>query len=396
MEKKVENIVLKRKLILSPQKNCPWASEMVLNPAIIEDPKSGRIHMLARVSGPYEQKKLESKPLPYPIFMAYGYSDDGGESFSFDFERPALAPLLEYDKEKITVKNGRGENEPAYHNGCLEDPRLFFIEGECYLTLACRMFPPGPYWIHDDPQQCMPDWALHSDAPYVSKENATVTVLYKVDLDLLGKRDYDNAFTFITHLTDPKRGQDRDVIIMPERKMIDGKLQYVMIHRPVTPDKYEEFDITSPSIMLSAAPDFYSFAEGATKRRIIYSPSLEWQGERVGASTPLIDMGNGEWLLAFHGKKNDETGYAQSFMILKEQENDFPIITHLYPKPWVVNEADFEKPAKFGIPCVFFTGMIKQGDKLLVSYGAADEFCAVMQLDYNKAIEVLRKYEYKG
>lgn len=392
----MENIVLNRKCILSPVKDCDWASEMVLNPAIIKDPETNRIHMLVRVSGPYPEKQLEGKPLPYPIFMAYGYSDDNGENFEFDFDTPALAPMLEYDADKIWVSNGNGEKVPAYHNGCLEDPRLFFIEDQCYLTLACRMFPPGPYWEQDIPTQCAPDWALSDDSPFFIGDNYTVTVLYKVDLKALGNKDYSNAFTFITNLTDPKYGQDRDVVLMPNKMMIDGKLQYVMIHRPVTPNEYDEFNETKPSIVLSAAPDFYSFALNATKREIIYSPSEEWQGNRVGASTPVIDMGNGEWLLCFHGKQNDEKGYAQSFMILREKENDFPEITYLYPKRWITNAADFERPAKFGIPCVFFTGMIKQDEQLLVSYGAADEFAATMTLDYNKLVEVLRKYPYKN
>lgn len=390
----MENIVIERKLLLSPVKDCSWASEMVLNPAIIEDPVTKGVHMLVRTSGPYAHKRLEGKPLPYPIFLAYGYSEDGGENFEFDFDTPALAPLLEYDKEKLMVKDGRGELVPAYHNGCIEDPRLFFVEGECYLTVACRMFPPGPYWELDEPTQCMPEWALSPDSPYVSQENLTVTVLYKVDLSALIKKDYASAFTFITSLTDPKRGQDRDVFIFPEKMMIDGQAQYVMMHRPVTPDKYDEFDEGRPSIVLSAAPDFYSFAKEATRRELIYPPSLDWQSNRVGASTPVISLGNGEWLLCFHGKKNDEEGYAQSFMILKERENDFPMITHLYPKKWIVNEADFERPAKFGIPCVFFTGMIKQDDTLLVSYGAADEFAATMRLDFDKLVGILRKYPY--
>lgn len=390
----MENIVLNRKCILSPVKDCDWASEMVLNPAIIKDPDTNRIHMLVRVSGPYPEKQLCGKPLPYPIFMAYGYSDDGGESFEFDFEAPALAPALEYEADKLWVKNGRGERVPAYHNGCLEDPRLFFVEDECYLTLACRMFPPGPYWEQDIPTQCAPDWALQPDSPFKIGDNYTVTVLYRVDLKALGGKDYKKAFTFITNLTDPKYGQDRDVIIMPRKMMIDGKLQYVMLHRPVTPDKYAEFDVSLPTMVISAAPDFYSFADKATRREILYSPQFDWQGNRVGASTPVIDMGDGEWLLCFHGKQDDEHGYAQSFMILREKENDFPEITHLYPKPWITNEADFERPAKFGIPCVFFTGLIKQDDKLLVSYGAADEFAATMTLDYNKLVEILRKYPY--
>jgi predicted GH43/DUF377 family glycosyl hydrolase len=72
---------------------------MVLNPAVIEDPDTGRIHMLVRVSGPCPEKRLEGKPMPFPIFFSYAWSDDGGENFEFDFERPALSPTVEYEEE---------------------------------------------------------------------------------------------------------------------------------------------------------------------------------------------------------------------------------------------------------------------------------------------------------
>lgn len=390
----MENVVLKRKCILKPQPDCPFASEMVLNPAVIEDPKTGRIHMLVRVSGPCPEKRLPGKPMPFPIFFSYAWSDDGGENFEFDFERPALSPTIEYEEEKLWITDGRGEKVPNYVNGCIEDPRLFWIEGECYCAIAGRTFPAGPYWDHDEPSQCMPEWAKSPDSPIGNQGNVTTTVLYKVDLDALGNKDYDNAFKYITDLTDPAMGEDRDVFIFPEKMMIDGILQYVMIHRPHHPDNYEGITESQPSILISAAPDLYSFAKNATKRRVLYAPNLPWQDEKVGGSTAPISIGDGEWLFNFHGKKDAVEGYAQSFMILKEVENDFPEITHLCPEKWIVNEEEFEAPRKFKTPCVFFTGAIPVGEKLLVSYGAADEFAAVMELDMPKIITVLRNFPY--
>ncbi len=391
-----DNVVLNRRCVMTPVADCPWASEMVLNPGIIRDPETGRIHMLVRTSGPTPEKYIEGmKYLPYPIFFVYGYSDDEGKTFTFDMTRPALSPAIEYEPEKLFITNGRGERVPNYVNGCIEDPRLFFIEGECYSAIAGRTFPVGPYWIHDDPVQIMPEWATKPDSPIGNQKNVTTTVLYKVDLKALGNNDYDHAFKYIADLTNPEYGEDRDVFIFPNKMMIDGVMQYVMIHRPSTPDAYDELDAKNPSIVMSASPDLYSFANGATRRKVLYSPSLPWQGERVGGSTTPISLGNGEWLFNFHGKKDAVEGYAQSFMILKEKENDFPEITHLYPERWIYPEAEFELPHKFTIPCVFFTGIVELNeDKLLVSYGGADECAAVMELDYKKIINTLRRYPY--
>ncbi|MBE7038439.1 MAG: hypothetical protein E7404_06025 [Ruminococcaceae bacterium] len=390
----MENIVIKRRCILTPQEDTSWASYMVLNPSILIDNKNKRIHMLVRTTGPYEEKRFPEKPLPYPIFLAYGYSDDDGENFTFDFEKPALAPQLNFELDDLYTKNIKGEKVPAYMNGCIEDPRMFWVEDECYLTVATRMFPPGPFWEHDDPQQCMPQWAKDESNPFSTQKNPTVTLLYKVNLDALYIKDYDKAFTYVTNLTSPEKGEDRDVFLFPEKMKIDGKMQYVMIHRPYCPYNYDGFTQKKPSIMISCADSLFDFANNANKRKILYSPTESWQKEKVGGSTPPVKMGNGEWLLNFHGKEDEVKGYAQSFMILKEVDNDFPKITHLCKEKWITDTEDFEKPNKSKTPAVFFTDIDKNGDKLIVSYGAADEKACYMELDYNKLIKELRKHTF--
>ncbi|MBE7031251.1 MAG: hypothetical protein E7409_07495 [Ruminococcaceae bacterium] len=390
----MENVVLERKKILSPMKDIPWASEMVLNPAIIEDPKTGRIHMLIRVTGPCAEMGIPGKKLPFPAFLSYAWSDDGGETYEFDWERPALAPALKYDMDELWVTDDRGIKVPNYANGSIQDPRLFWMEGECYCTVACRMFASGAYWIHDDPIQCSPDWINTDENPFGNAGNATVTVLYRMDLDALAEKDYDKAFTFVSNLTDPAVYDDRDVFLFEKKMKIDGKMQYVMLHRPYRPGIYSGNHTDRPTIYIAAAEDLYSFADKNAKRKVFYAPTEPWQEEKVGASTPPLDLGNGEWLLNYHGKKDAVEGYAQSFMILKEQDNDFPKITHLCKEKWLVNEEPFEEPHRFGIPCIFFTGLIPhKEDELLVAYGAADEHVAVMRLDYKKLMEELRKCE---
>ena len=389
----MENVVLKRKCILTPPKGISWASEMVLNPAIIIDPKTKRTHLLIRTTGPYPEKQCEGKPLPYPIFLAYAYSDDG-ENYEIDFETPALAPMLNNNLDDLWTFNGKGEKTPAYMNGCIEDPRLFWVENSLYLTVACRMFPPGPFWEYDDPQQCMPEWAKSSENPFHTQKNPTVTLLYRVNLDMLSQKNYSAAFKYITNLTSPVYGEDRDVFLFPKKMKIDGKMQYVMIHRPYCPDNYFGITQNKPSIMISAAEDFYSFAEKSSRREILYSPTEDWQAEKVGGSTPPVDIQNGEWLLNYHGKKDDKIGYGQSFMILKEQENDFPRITYLCPEKWIVGEEDFEMPNKAAIPAIFFTDSVKCGDKLIVSYGACDEKACIMELDCNKIISEVKRFPY--
>ena len=385
----MNEIVLWRKHLLSPVESSDWASEMVLNPAIIEDPETKRIHMIFRATGPYPQACIEGEPMPYPIFLGYGYSDDG-ENFTFDLEKPVLAPALNYEKENIYLTNHKGEKMIDFTNGCIEDPRLFFIDGVCYLTTACRMFAPGAYWKTDGTGgACVPNWAYNKDEnPFGTHYNPTVSVLYKVDLKELAAKNYEKAFSYITHLNDPAYGEDRDVVFFSKRMMVDGKLCYVMLQRPSTPNAYPEFTETKPSMVISAAECFEDFAaNNNVKRRLIFSPTASWQDERVGASVPPIEIGEGRWLLNYHGKKDDIEGYGQSFMTFKEVENDMPIIEKISLEKMIGCEADFEQPARFEIPCVFFTGMIFHKGDLLVSYGAADERVGLLKIDYKKLMK---------
>ncbi len=115
---------------LTPQPGCPWAETMVLNPAIVKDPDSNALHMLFRASGPYPGEKARPDCVePYPIFLGYARSDDLGRTWAADFSRPALAPALEYEMDRIYAVDDEGRRVVNYANGCIEDPRIFIIEG---------------------------------------------------------------------------------------------------------------------------------------------------------------------------------------------------------------------------------------------------------------------------
>ena len=78
----MENIVINRKCILSPVKDCDWASEMVLNPSIIEDPKTKRIHMFFRAIGPCPQALVEGD-----LLVSYGAADERVCLLKIDYKK---------------------------------------------------------------------------------------------------------------------------------------------------------------------------------------------------------------------------------------------------------------------------------------------------------------------
>lgn len=390
--------IYSKQLLLEPIQGSDWASEMVLNPAILYDEVSGRLHMLFRATGPWPEKQLEGKPLPYPISLGYGWSDDKGENWNFDLQRPALFPKLAYEAKDIYIINDKGERVVNYANGGVEDPRLFYFEGACYLITACRMFPPGPYWEHDEPMQCAPSWARLSDHPFgkAASENYTVNVLWRVDLQKLSSGRYDEAFAYVTHLTDPMFGEDRDVLIFPERLAIDGRKKIVMLQRPYVPGNYPMIADEKPSIVICSADSFEEFANPDLPREILASPVFAWEADRIGASAPPVFIGDGEWLISYHGKQDETVGYTQSFMIVKEQEFGYPKVTHRCSERLMMPTEDWEMPHKFATPCLFTTGLVKLGGELLISYGAADERVGLLRMEYDALLGFIKKYRNDG
>ncbi|MEW6517772.1 MAG: hypothetical protein AB1439_12815, partial [candidate division FCPU426 bacterium] len=386
-------LVRSRQLVLEPRPETDWASEMVLNPGIIQDRRTGRLHMLFRATGPYVQKQLPGKPAPFPIFLGYAYSDDQGLTWHADFSRPALAPRLEYAPEGILIENTAGQRVPNHANGTIEDPRLFYLQGKAYLIAACRMFPPGAYWAKEDPTQALPDWTQTPQNPYgrAAAGNVTVNVLFEVDLDALAAGNYERAFGYVGRLTDPALGENRDVVVFPEKMMINGEPQIVMLHRPETPGGTRR-----PSIFIRAARTWEELAVPESAATLLAEPRFPWERERIGASAPPLRISPTEWLLSYHGKQDAAAGYSQSFMILEEQPNGLPRVKHRCPEQLLIPLAEWEQPGKFRTPVLFVTGMARVGNELLLSYGAADEKAGVARLDYQALLDVVRQYDADG
>jgi predicted GH43/DUF377 family glycosyl hydrolase len=384
-----------KRFVMGPQSGCDWAEKMILNPAIIKDPEEGNVlHMLFRATGPWSEKQVDGKPLPYPIFLGYAVSRDAGKSWDADFSRPALAPALKYDKNELMVKDAFGRESVNYANGCIEDPRLFYFEEELYLSAACRAFPPGPYWDHDDPVQCMPEWALdesHGLGTAVT-ENSTVTLLFKVDLEALKSQSYERAFALVGPLHNPDTSDDRDAFLFPRKLNIRGQEKVICIHRPKHPWNYEiGKDLKLPSIFLAVADSIGDLSGDSVERHILAVPEFDWEQNRIGASWAPLELSPGEWLLPYHGKQNDEVGYTQSFMILEERSDGFPVVTKRPSERLMYADEPWELEGDFTIPCMFTcSGVVLEDGTLLMGYGAADQKIGIAETNFDKLIEYIK------
>ena len=392
-------ITYSKEPVLEPKEGCAWADTMVLNPALVLDEDGKTIHMLFRATGPWSEANLKGKSDPYPIFLGYAKSTDMGESFEADFERPALAPKLAYDEQDMYVINDKGEKVINYANGCIEDPRLFYIGAQLYLTVACRLFPPGPYWEGDKRRDNLPDWVMDPDSPVgsLARRNDTVTVLYKVDLNKLKKGKYEEAFSYVGPLTDGNLSDNRDVFFFPKRMNIGGTKKLLMLHRPERSYEFPTGEgVETPAIFLAAADEFEDFVTADATHKLLAKSEFDWEQERVGASFPPLDLGDGEWLVSYHGKELPNYGYTQSFMILKERDGDFPEIKHRMSERLIFARQKWELPDKFPCPCIFTTGAVVAGDELIMGYGAADQKIGIAKVNLKNLTDYVRGFDACG
>ncbi len=240
---------------------------------------------------------------------------------------------------------------------------------------------------------------MKEDNPFgtAAYKNDTTTVLYKLSLDKLKERNYEEAFQYICTLTDGNVTDNRDVFFFPNKMFINGKSQYVMLHRPDNPDVFEAGKgVYKPSMFLAAAENFRDFITEKATHKLMAVSIFDWEEERIGASFPPIQLQKGEWLVSYHGKKLPEYGYTQSFMIVKEQENAFPEIIHRCRERLIYAKQDWELPDKFICPCIFTTGGIVKGEELIMSYGAADQKIGIAWTNFNELVEYIRTFDRHG
>ena len=389
-------MIFEKKFLFGPNPAVPWAEKMVLNPAMFRDPDEPEtIHMLFRATGAMAECRIPGKKLPYPIFLGYAVSRDNGNRWECDWSRPALAPGLRRKVSELTVKDAFGRTWFDYSNGCIEDPRMFPFEGTLYLTVACRAFPPGPYWEHDDPVQCMPDAVRASAAGFgrAVKDNSTVTLLYRVDLGALRERCYDEAFSFVAPLHNPDISDDRDVVLFPRRLRIGGSDRIVCVHRPKHPWHYAiGKELSAPSIFFALGDSLADFADGTAQEFVFAKPEFPWEANRIGASWAPVEIEHGLWLLPYHGKQDDSVGYTQSFMLLRERTAGLPEILARPEERLLHASEPWELEGDFAIPCLFTcSGVLRTDGTLLMGYGAADAKVGLVSVNWNELCHYLKQ-----
>lgn len=171
--------------------------------------------------------------------------------------------------------------------------------------------------------------------------------------------------------------ENKDVLLFPER--IAGA--YVALHRPngATP-------FTKPEMWLARSPDLIHWGG----HEPLHSGRGIWETGRIGGGPPPIRMPDG-WLELYHGNRfptrpGEVGAYAAGALLLDAE--DPAVVRRRTPEPVFEAQADFERQG-FVPDVVFPTGIVEAGDRLLVYYGAADAFTAVVEFARDELLAAL-------
>lgn len=178
--------------------------------------------------------------------------------------------------------------------------------------------------------------------------------------------------------------ENKDVMLLPEK--IDGK--FVALHRPNT---FQRF--CKPEMWLATSGD----AKAWGGHRFVWSGKFAWDNDRIGAGAPPIRVDEsakspGGFLEIYHGSrratKKGEVGAYMAGLLLLDPEDPAKVLRHT-PKPIMAAQEDWEQQG-FVPNVVFPTGIVEDGDRWLIYYGAADTHVGVTALTLDDLLGALR------
>lgn len=171
--------------------------------------------------------------------------------------------------------------------------------------------------------------------------------------------------------------ENKDVVLFPQ--MVGGA--YVAIHRPVCGTPF-----TRPEMWSGRSPDLIHWGRHVP----IDLQRGAWQSGRVGAGPPPVGVPGG-WLVIYHGSRQPtrvgDVGEYAAGAILLDRANPARVVSSTV-EPLMGPEEEFERMG-FVPNVVFPTGMVQDGEKLLVYYGAADTVTAIAEFSLGSILDAM-------
>jgi beta-1,2-mannobiose phosphorylase / 1,2-beta-oligomannan phosphorylase len=168
--------------------------------------------------------------------------------------------------------------------------------------------------------------------------------------------------------------ENKDVVLFPEK--IGGK--YHALHRPNAATPF-----TKPEMWLATSTDLVHW--GAHEHFL--GGSAEWDIGRIGAGTPPLRTEAG-WLEIYHGNsrgaEDKGIGTYSGGLLLLNLENPRRILGAC--GQCLLPQTEYECQG-FVPNVVFPTGIVEQGENVLVYYGAADTSTAVVEFSLAELLQ---------
>lgn len=168
--------------------------------------------------------------------------------------------------------------------------------------------------------------------------------------------------------------ENKDVLLFPEQ--INGA--FAALHRPVCGTPF-----TRPEMWVARSPDLIHWGAHVP----LSVSGGDWQSGRVGAGAPPIRVADG-WLEVYHGNQQPirpgEVGTYFGAALLLDPRDPSRVLRRS-TEPILVPEADFEVSG-FVPNVVFPTGVVTDGEALLIYYGAADSSTAVVEISQSDVV----------
>jgi predicted GH43/DUF377 family glycosyl hydrolase len=170
---------------------------------------------------------------------------------------------------------------------------------------------------------------------------------------------------------------NKDVVLFPEQI---GDT-FVALHRPISAAPF-----AVPEIWLARSPDLLHWGQ---HEPLVCSAST-WEADRIGAGPPPIRTPQG-WLEIYHGSQRSavpgKVGAYSAGALLLDLEDPTRVISRT-TSALLVPEAPYDRHGF--VPDVLFpTGIVQRDDLLVLYYGAADTFTAVVELSCKEILASL-------
>lgn len=171
---------------------------------------------------------------------------------------------------------------------------------------------------------------------------------------------------------------NKDVVLFPEK--IGGS--YAALHRPISAAPF-----TQPEMWCARSSDLVHWGQHAP----LAGATSSWEADRIGAGPPPIRTPSG-WLEIYHGSQKSSApgkvgAYSAGAMLLN-LDNPSQIVRRT-TEALLVPETDYDRHGF--VPDVLFpTGIIQLHERVLLFYGAADTFTAVVELSYEEVLGALQ------